>query len=118
MSPSASTLTPVMRPVKANQRCSEAIRFELRVIPALMPTPGQLNIREGVIGVIFDLSAGTRSESVLAGQRSTPCCPVILHGETNVTLAAVDFPKAEKTARRFKTTVASMIWEFIPQRPT
>src|SRR6266852_476289 len=100
---------PVTRPVKANQRFSEAIRLELRVIPAFVPTPAQLNILEGVVGVIFDLSTGTRSESVLAGQRSTPCCPEILHGEANVTLAAGDFPKAEKTAKRLKTAVASMI---------
>ena len=30
----------------------------------------------------------------------------------------VDFPKAEKTARRFKTKVTTIIWGFIPQRFT
>jgi hypothetical protein len=30
----------------------------------------------------------------------------------------VDFPKAEKTARRFKTKVTTIIWRFIPQRFT
>jgi hypothetical protein len=88
----------------------------LRVMPAFVPTPGHANICEGVMDVIFDLSVETRSGSVLAGQRSTPCWPVIVHGDVSLTVCLVVALEAETTKSALSKTVASMSWGFMQER--
>src|SRR5260370_41207162 len=113
---------PATIPVKANQRCSDALRGDFVVKCAPTPTPGQANTCEGVMDVIFDLSLGTFWASVLAGQRSTPCSPVNLHGDASLTvclafaLCLVFALTAETNKSALRKTTALKIWGFMSAR--
>src|SRR5207245_559232 len=113
---------PTTMPVKANQRCSDALRGDCFVKCAPTPTPGQANTCEGVMDVIFDLSLGTLSASVLAGQRSTPCWPVTLHGDASLTVCLafaltaeclVFALTAETTRSALRKTMMIKTWGFM-----
>src|SRR5207249_3115997 len=100
MSPSASTFTSIIRPVRAYHFCSDGILSVVAVNSTFGPSPSHAYICDGVTDWMADLSKGTGAKSVLAIHRFLPLKPLHSQGETKITSgAAADLANTDVTTK-------------------